>query len=223
MPLWRELAATQHGRVADLGCGTGRVALELSEAGHDVTAVDRDPELLEGLMARRPSSAGPDVILADVTRLPRQLGPFSLVLAPMQLVQLLPAAQRTGFLADMPRLLAPNGLIALAVCETVDAVTGAGEPLPDPERIDLDGDLFESRPVAVRPIDGGVEIDRVRIRRSAAGESTQQARIDTLYELSPDDLETEAVQAGLTVAGRRDVPATADHVGSTVVLLRAAS
>ena len=42
LPLWRELAAREAGPVLDVGAGTGRVALDLARAGHDVTALDRD-------------------------------------------------------------------------------------------------------------------------------------------------------------------------------------
>jgi SAM-dependent methyltransferase len=35
--------------VLDLGCGTGRFAVALAELGHQVTAVDHEPAMLEGL------------------------------------------------------------------------------------------------------------------------------------------------------------------------------
>ena len=37
LPLWRELAAGRSGPVLEIGCGTGRVALDLARDGHAVT------------------------------------------------------------------------------------------------------------------------------------------------------------------------------------------
>ncbi len=58
LPLWRELARERGGPILDVGAGTGRVALDLARNGHEVTALDRDPELLDALRrrARRPAS-----------------------------------------------------------------------------------------------------------------------------------------------------------------------
>ena len=57
LPLWKELAtAAEHG-VLDIGAGTGRVALRLADAGHDVTALDLEPELLE-VLSQRATEAG---------------------------------------------------------------------------------------------------------------------------------------------------------------------
>ena len=52
LPLWRELARDAPEGVLDVGAGTGRVALRLAYAGHAVTALDLDPELLRVLEAR---------------------------------------------------------------------------------------------------------------------------------------------------------------------------
>jgi hypothetical protein len=42
-----------------------------------------------------------------------------------------------------------------------------------------------------------------------------------LDRLSSSQLQREGREAGLTVAGTRSIPATEEHVGSEVVLLRA--
>ena len=64
LALWRELAAAGGGAVLDIGCGTGRVALDLARRGHDVTGLDSDPDLVNELAARarRKGLAVPTVV-----------------------------------------------------------------------------------------------------------------------------------------------------------------
>ena len=50
LPLWRQLADATGGPVLDLGAGTGRVSVDLAAQGHDVVALDSDPELLAELV-----------------------------------------------------------------------------------------------------------------------------------------------------------------------------
>ena len=57
LSLWGRLARAQDGPVLDVGAGTGRVALRLAAAGHDVTALDRDGELLAELESAPPPPA----------------------------------------------------------------------------------------------------------------------------------------------------------------------
>src|SRR5439155_26878977 len=52
LPLWRELAARARGPILDLGCGTGRVALDLAARGHDVTGLDCEPSFVQAMSAR---------------------------------------------------------------------------------------------------------------------------------------------------------------------------
>ena len=51
LPLWRQLADATGGPVLDLGAGTGRVSVDLAAQGHDVVALDSDPELLAELVS----------------------------------------------------------------------------------------------------------------------------------------------------------------------------
>src|SRR5581483_3830706 len=52
LPLWRSLAASYGDPVLDVGAGTGRVTLDLAQAGYRVTALDRDPDLIAALERR---------------------------------------------------------------------------------------------------------------------------------------------------------------------------
>jgi len=94
LALWAELAGRERGPVLDVGAGTGRVALPLARAGHDVTALDREPELLEAL-ATRAQGLPIATVVADAGdfALDRR---FGLVIVPMQTIQLLPTVPRSS-------------------------------------------------------------------------------------------------------------------------------
>src|SRR5215207_4365133 len=57
LDLYLALATRTGGPILELGCGTGRIAVPLAAAGHDVTAVDIDPAMLERAR-RRAEQAG---------------------------------------------------------------------------------------------------------------------------------------------------------------------
>ena len=221
LPLWRELAAAQPGPVLELGCGTGRVALDLAARGHRVTALDSDAELVQEAARRaRRRRLRLETAVADTRSfsLPRR---FGLVLAPMQVFQLLGGERgRLRALGCVRAHLAPGGLLAVALANPFAAVpAGRAEP-PLPDVREEQGWVLSSQPIAVREDHGTVVVERLRQSVSPAGEMEEELHAVELDELAPDVLEADAVKAGLRSAGRRQVPETRAYVGSTVVLLR---
>jgi SAM-dependent methyltransferase len=204
LPLWRELAERAAGPLLEVGAGTGRVALDLARRGHDVTALDRDAELLAELERR----AGGRVrtVLADAQSF-ALAERFALVVVPMQTIQLL--GDRAAFLAAARRHLRPGGLLAAAVAADLEPFEG---PVVAPDS----AGRYVSQPVAVRLLD-----DVVRLERERDDGSTRIFDVIELRRLSPRELEAEGRTAGFSPEPARRIEPTAEHVGSTVVALRA--
>src|SRR4051794_24583295 len=221
LALWRALAREAGGPILDVGAGTGRVALHLARAGHAVIALDRDRHLLAALHERA-VAAELDIPIAECDAAGFDLGEqrFALIIVPMQTVQLLNAEQRAGFLAAAARHLEPGGLLAMAIADALEGYDD-GPELPLPDLGDRDGWRFVSQPVAVRAVEGGVQIERVRQAVSPDLVRSSEPDAIVLEHLTVEMLEAEGRAAGLEPAAARQVPGTEEHVGSEVVLLRA--
>lgn len=221
LPLWRELAAQAEGRILDLGAGTGRVTLDLAQAGHPVTALDSDPLLLEAL-AQRARERGLPVLCveADARTLP-PMGSFALVIAPMQFVQIMGGAQaRAELLAGVAGCLAPGGIFAAAIADLDEAVAVEDAPPPVPD-VGQSGDwIYSSLPLDVRPEPGGVAVEWLRQVVSPAGDLSEERHTQLLDSLTPEELEREAAARGLRPVARHAVPQTAAYIGSMVVVCR---
>jgi SAM-dependent methyltransferase len=217
LPLWRQLAATAGTPILDLGAGTGRVAVDLAARGHDVVALDSDPELLAELSVREPSIT---TVHADARAFDLD-DEFPLIIAPMQLVQILGGHEgRVAMLQSARTHLSSRGLFAAALSDPHDAVPKELVAPPLPDIIERDGWVFSSQPLSMYEQDGYVVIERRRQAVSPTGELQQEnARIE-LDVVSLDEFEAEARAAGLRPVARKTVGETLDHIGSTVVLCR---
>ncbi len=210
--LWDELATEQRGPILDLGCGTGRVLRHLVRRGHEVRGLDVEEGLVEGLRGAQLGDAR-EFQLAES---------FRLILAPMQLVQLFAGAdERVACLQCVAAHLAPGGIAAFAIVESMPEPVDSAPPLPDTREVD--GWVYSSLPV-----DSYVDDDRIRVRRlrqtvSPGGELSEAVDEVVLRALDAPTLESEAERSRLRPGGRRLIPATADHVGSTVVLFERAA
>ena len=221
LPLWRELAAAADGPVLEIGCGTGRVALDLAARGHDVTALDSDPALIRALDQRaREQGAAVATAVADARTFDVGGRSFVLAIAPMQVVQLMGGREgRTAMLERAREHLVPGGTLAAALADPFEGESpdDAGPPLPDVR--EQDGWVFSSTPVAVRSEAGRTAIDRVRHAVSPRGELDESMATIVLDALGADELEAEAQEAGFGPLPRRQVPPSGDYVGSSVAIL----
>jgi SAM-dependent methyltransferase len=232
LPLWRSLAAEYGDPVLDVGAGTGRVALDLVAAGFQVTALDRDPELLAELQSRSgrnfsmdtvSSRAPVTTVVADARDFDLGESRFPLVIVPMQTIQLLGGvAGRVAFLRCARRHLTPGGVLAAAISEALELYEVLeSEPVPLPDIREYDGVVYSSQPTAIRADRDGFVLERRRETVGLSGERTVEDNAIRLDRLTVRGLEREGEAAGFARGGRARVPATEDYSGSEVVILRA--
>src|SRR5262249_60120942 len=75
---WTHFAQRAHGRVLELGCGTGRVSFPLSKVGIDLVGIDRSAAMLararpSGPLPRRrrfSEASAPRFVRGDIRQLP---------------------------------------------------------------------------------------------------------------------------------------------------------
>ena len=215
LPLWRALAAAEGSPVLDVGAGTGRVALDLAGAGHEVVALDVDPDLLDALRDRaEDAQVQVETVVADAQDFDVGEDRFALVIVPMQTIQLL--ADRPAFLRAAGRALRPSGLLAIAIADELATFDADDGLLPDPDVAEIDGRLWVSQPVAVRVGRERAVIERIRTVEGRAEPNTIELAL-----LDAPALAEEGRAAGFSVVPGERIAPTPDHVGSAVVLLRA--
>lgn len=222
LPVWRGLAEQWGGPVLDLGCGTGRVALDLAAHGHEVTGLDADPALVAALEDRARARGVPVQALTADARSFELRETFPLVIAPMQVAQLLGGPDgRRAMLSRVLAHLRPGGALAVALADPFESVP-PGEALPPlPDVLEIGGWVLSSIPVNVRDEADAVAIDRRRQAVSPTGELTEEPFTIRLDTVTPAGLAEEGESVGLRAAQLLQVPPTRDYVGSSVVLLEA--
>jgi SAM-dependent methyltransferase len=111
---YRRLCLARRGRALELGCGTGRILLELLTAGVDAVGVDRSRPMLRQLL-RDAAARGIEAPIAQMDL--RQLalaGEFQVILMPYSLITYLSEpAVAIAVLADLRALLARDGRIVV--------------------------------------------------------------------------------------------------------------
>ena len=222
LDLWRSLADEAGGPILDLGCGTGRIALDLAQRRFEVTGVDSDAELVDALRARaQERGLHVDAVAADARSFELDTA-FALAVSPMQVVQLLGGADgRARMLTTVRRHLRPGAVFAAALANPFDGWSDIESLPPLPDVREEDGWVYSSTPTGVRRAGGSFMIDRHRQAVSPSGEMTEERATIELDAVRAEQLEEEAAALGFRARARRTVAPTPDYVGSDVVVLEA--
>lgn len=210
LDLYLALAGRTGGPVLELGAGTGRLAVPLAEAGHDVTAVDRDPAALERARGRL-AAAGAAVerrvslVEADMVRLRlRNSRDFRLGLIALNSLLLLGRRDRqVAALRTLASHLAPGGLAVIDVWlpDADDLGRFDGRLSLEYVRTDPDSGRLVSKTASARhdAATGLVELT-VTYDEGGIGEApVRWIRTDHLRLVGADDLVAMAETAGLRV------------------------
>ncbi|NYD56455.1 SAM-dependent methyltransferase [Nocardioides marinisabuli] len=147
--LMHDLLPPPASRVADLGCGTGTLALLLAEQGHSVDGIDFSPEMVARALTKTAHEPGVSVTEADAYDPPLTPGDYDVVLSRHVLWAMpdpVEALRRwSALLGPEGRLVlveghwsqgdgTRGGLTAQEVVEALRSIgrTGTVHPLPDP-------------------------------------------------------------------------------------------
>jgi SAM-dependent methyltransferase len=220
LPLWRALAREAAGPVLDVGAGTGRVTLDLAARGAAVVGLDIDAALLTALERRR-AGLPVETAVADARDfvLDRR---FSLILVPMQTLQLLDGPSgRAAFLRCAFDHLAPGGRLAAALADALDCFDGDHEMPPPSDACELDGVRYASQLLAVDEEGGRAAIYRRREITGPGGRYEAETVVVRMDRVSADEVAAEAREHGFLTEPHLCIPETDQYLGSTVAVLRA--
>jgi SAM-dependent methyltransferase len=208
--LYLALARRTGGPILELGAGTGRVAVPLAEAGHEVTAVDLDPAMLDRAR-RRAATAGPTTagritfIEADLIGLALPAGAtYRLAIIALNSLFLLASreSQREA-LRTLARHLVPGGLAAVDVWlpDADDLGRFDGRLILEYARRDPETGNLVTKVAAAQhdAANGIVNLTSIFEEGTDGAPAVRWVRRDALRLVSADELRDFAEGAGLVV------------------------
>jgi SAM-dependent methyltransferase len=210
LDLYLALAGRTGGPILELASGTGRLAIPLAAVGHDVTAVDIDPAMIERARARAQEAGSAlarrlDLVEADQLGLALpSAGTYRLAFIALNSLFLLATreAQRTAF-AVMARHLAPGGLAVVDVWlpDADDLGRFDGRLILEYERVEpTTGNLVTKTAAARHDASSGVVHLASIYEAGRDGEpAARTLRRDVLRLVSAAELRDFAESAGLAV------------------------
>jgi len=145
--LWVAYAGRTDRPVLEVGCGSGRIAVELALRGHAVTAIDPSPAMLERAR-RRADERGADVrfIEGRVLDLALERGHYGFIVVPLDVfLYCRDREEQRGTLAALAEALTFDGTLALDLPgpgQWLDPATN-GQPLLVYSGATEEGEAFE--------------------------------------------------------------------------------
>lgn len=208
LDLYLALADRAEGPILELAVGTGRLAIPLAEAGHDVTGVDLDPAMLDRARQAARGTAGEQrltLVEADIVglRLPTA-GRFGLAFIALNSLLVLPsrAAQRAALLA-LADHLAPGGLAVVDVWlpDADDLARFDGRVILEWPRLDPASGAIVTKSGSAQHDAASASITLTTIFEEGGqgGPTRRWVRRDRLRLISAAELRGFAEEVGLTV------------------------
>jgi SAM-dependent methyltransferase len=215
--MYLSLASATDGRVLELACGTGRIAVPLAVAGHDVTGVDIEVAMLaraarswrQHRARARPGSrtrtarAGGDLTLvkADLTTLSLRRR-FDLVILGFNSLLLLDRTAQVKAVRAMARHLSANGRVVIDVWlpAAADLAAYNGRWRTDWTRVDEEnGRLVTKRSRATHdPVADTAMVETTFTAKSSSGQAEATiTRVDNIQFVDGDQLQVLLDDAGL--------------------------
>ncbi|MFC1996905.1 class I SAM-dependent methyltransferase [Chloroflexota bacterium] len=116
IPFWQSLARWQGNPILELGCGTGRVLLPLSQAGHTVYGIDNSPDMIAFLKQQITPDLEPNIsiINGDITNFNLD-AKFRLIILPCNTYSTFDSSTRAGMLTCIFNHLAPGGVFGVSM------------------------------------------------------------------------------------------------------------
>ena len=125
------LGLSDGAKILDLGCGDGLIDIWLSRFGMDVTAVDRNPSVLEHAQAEDDTKRV-KFIISDLRKLSFQNASYNAVLF-LEASGLMTKDDDQTLLRNIHNWLSPNGSIVIDCCELAEVSNSWSKVFPQGE------------------------------------------------------------------------------------------
>lgn len=196
---YRDVSLANGGRVLELGCGTGRILIELLRSGIDAVGADRSLPMLRRLR-RDAAAAGisPSVLQMDIAQ-PALTGRFRTILLPYSLITYVTdPARAVDVVRGLRPLLGDDGRLVLDAFVPRPVVSFA-EFRQDYRRPHGTGELERHKRITANA-DGTNRIERrYRVLEANGAELEEFVTDETIRPYTPEDLVAIADRAGFQV------------------------